>query len=177
MRVALMGGFMGQMVSGLLWLSSAVLATWVSQYWAIAVLVVVGFFIFPLTLLGLKLIGHTAKVAKDNPLNALGMEAAFVLPLCLPLVGAAALYRIDWFYPAFMILVGAHYLPFATTYGMKMFYVLAGVLFTAGFALGYYLQLPFATGAWFTAAVLIAFAFVGRSIALRDGSGADEGRA
>ena len=153
---------MGQLVSGLLWLVSAALATWVTVQAAIGFLVVSGFFIFPLTKLGLRLTGHHARVSPDNPLNALGMQSAFVLPLSLLLVGAATLYRVEWFYPAFMIVLGAHYLPFVTLYGMRMFYALAAILVTAGVALALYLPLPFSTGAWFTAAVLVCFAFLGR---------------
>lgn len=158
-----MGGFMGQLVSAILWFASAALATWGSERWAIGLLVIAGFFIFPLTKLGLLLIGHRATVAKDNPLNALGMQSAFILPLCLLVVAAAALYRLEWFYPAFMIILGAHYLPFVTLYGMKMFYALAGVLVSAGVVLALYLVTPFATGAWFTAVVLTVFAVLGRS--------------
>jgi hypothetical protein len=158
-----MGGFMGQLVSAILWSASAALATWGSERWAIGLLVVAGFFIFPLTKLGLILIGHRAKVSKDNPFNALGMQTAFVLPLCLLVVAAATLYRLEWFYPAFMIVLGAHYLPFVTLYGMKMFYALAGVLVTAGVVLALYVAMPFATGAWFTAAALTVFAFLGRA--------------
>ncbi len=158
-----MGGFMGQLVSAILWAASAALATWGGERWAIGLLVVAGFFIFPLTKLGLMLIGHRAEVSKDNPFNALGMQTAFVLPLCLLVVGAATLYRLEWFYPAFMIVLGAHYLPFVTLYGMRMFYALAGVLVTAGVALALYVAMPFATGAWFTAAALMVFAFLGRA--------------
>lgn len=162
MRIGLMGGFMGQLVSGVLWLSSAALATWSTTQAAIVFLIATGFFIFPLTKLGLTLIGHRARVSPDNPLNGLGMQSAFILPLSLLLVGAAALYRIEWFYPAFMIALGAHYLPFVTLYGMRMFYALAAMLVGAGFVLALYLPLPFSTGAWFTAAVLLCFAFLGR---------------
>ncbi len=162
MRLSLLGGFMGQLVSALLWLASAVLATWWTQRSAIMLLIGAGFFIFPLTKLGLRLIGHREKVSTDNPLNALGMQAAFVLPLSLLLVGAAALYRIEWFYPAFMIVLGAHYLPFVTLYGMRMFYALAAILVAAGVVLALYIQMPFNTGAWFTAAVLAVFAAMGR---------------
>jgi len=163
MRVGLMGGFMGQLVSAILWLASAALATWGSERSAIGLLVVAGFFIFPMTKAGLILIGHRARVSRDNPLNALGMQTAFVLPLSLLVVAAAALYRLDWFYPAFMIVLGAHYLPFVTLYGMKMFYVLAGALVGAGFVLALYVELPFGAGAWFTAAALLGFAFLGRA--------------
>jgi len=162
MRLGLLGGFMGQLISGLLWFGSAALATWGTPGVAIAFLVVAGFFIFPLTRLMLRLIGHRSRVSPDNPLNGLGMQSAFILPLSLLLVGAAALYRIEWFYPAFMIVLGAHYLPFVTLYGMRMFYVLAGILVSAGVVLALYLPLSFSAGAWFTAAVLVLFAFLGR---------------
>jgi len=168
MRTALLGGFMGQLVSGILWLTSAALATWSTDYWAIVVLVAGGFFIFPMTLLGLRIIGHTVKASKDNPFNRLGMQVAFVLPLSLPVVGAAALYRPEWFYPAFMIVLGAHYLPFVTLYGMRMFYVLAGVLVSSGLALAIYLSIPEPSGAWFTGAVLIVFAILGRWFVARE---------
>jgi hypothetical protein len=165
MRLGLMGGFMGQLVSGVLWLVSAALATWSTPGAAIGWLVVAGFFIFPLTKLGLMAMRHRYSVSKANPLNGLGMQAAFVLPLCLPLVGAAALYRLEWFYPAFMIVLGAHYLPFVTLYGMRMFYALAAVLFSAGVVLGLYLHLQSSAGAWFTAAVLLVFAVIGGGLA------------
>jgi len=153
---------MGQLVSAILWFASASLATWGSERSAIGFLVVAGFFIFPLTKLGLTLVGHRTTVSKDNPLNALGMQAAFVLPLSLLVVGAATLYRLGWFYPAFMIVLGAHYLPFVTLYGMRMFYVLAGILVGTGVALALYVAMPFGTGAWFTGAVLLVFAVLGR---------------
>jgi len=178
MRIGLMGGFMGQLVSAVLWAASAALATWSTQRAAITLLIAAGFFIFPLTKLGLRLMGHRAVVARDNPLNGLGMQAAFVLPLSLLVVGAAALYRIDWFYPAFMIVLGAHYLPFVTLYGMRMFYALAGVLVGAGFVLALYLSLPFSAGAWFTSAVLLVFAVLGRTGVARElaGQGATDAR-
>jgi hypothetical protein len=172
MRFGMMGGFMGQLVSGVLWLASAALAIWSTPANAITLLVVAGIFIFPLTKLGLKAIGHRFSVSRGNPLNELGMQAAFVLPLCLPLVGAAALNRLEWFYPAFMIVLGAHYLPFVTLYGMRMFYALGAVLFSAGLMLALYVHLPFAAGAWFTAAVLLAFAVFGGWLVHREAGAA-----
>lgn len=129
---------------------------------AIIVLIGGGFFIFPLTLAGLRIIGHRATVSRDNPLNRLGMQAAFVLPLSLPVVGAAALYRAEWFYPAFMIVLGAHYLPFVTLYGMRLFYALAGLLVSGGLGFALFAPLPPVAAAWSTGAALIAFAVAGR---------------
>lgn len=167
-RQAYLGGFMGQMVSGLLWLASAALATWSSPRSAIILIVLGGCFIFPLTRLGLALIRHPVSVSRGNPLNALGMQVAFTLPLSLPVVGAAALYRLDWFFPAFMIILGAHYLPFVFLYGMRMFAVLAALLVSAGIVLAVYLPMTFAFGAWVTAALLLTFAFVGQWTAARE---------
>lgn len=162
MRAAYLGGFMGQLASALVWFVSAALATWVSDATAMLALAAGGFFIFPLTRLGLWLIGHRVSAGPSNPLNGLAAQVAFVLPLSLPVAGAAMLYRPDWFYPAFMILLGAHYLPFVFLYGMRMFAALCAILVSAGLVLALYLPLPFATGGWFTAAVLLVFALLGR---------------
>jgi uncharacterized protein DUF7010 len=166
-RTTFMGGFVGQLVSGALWLLSAALATWRSPRIAIAVLVLGGALIFPLTQLVLRLMGRPASLPKDHPMNQLAMQVAFTLPLNLPLVAAAAIHRLNWFYPAFMIVVGTHYLPFVFLYGMWQFGVLAAMLIGAGFVMGLYFSSTFSLGAWFTAAALLVFAFVGRSAAAR----------
>lgn len=169
-RRGYLGGFMGQLVSGVLWLASAALATWGSTTAGIWMLVAGGFFIFPLTRLGLLLIGRRVAVPAENPLNGLAMQIAFTLPMTMPLVGAAALYKVEWFYPAFMIVLGAHYLPFVFLYGMKMFAVLAAVLVSVGLTLALYVQLPLPAGGWFTGAALLVFAFLGKGITSREES-------
>jgi len=50
---------------------------------------------------------------------------AFALLRSLPVVGAAARCRIEWFYPAFMVMLGAHCLPFVFLCGMRMFFRIA----------------------------------------------------
>jgi len=168
-RSTFLGGFVGQLVSAVLWGVSAALATWGRPRQAIVVLIVGGFFIFPATQLGLRLLGRTWRLAPSNPFGQLGMQVAFTLPLSLPLVGAAALYRMEWFYPAFMIVLGAHYLPFVFLYGMPLFYALAGVLVAAGFAIGRFSPGPWHLGAWVTAVTLLAFGVVGRFLVSREG--------
>jgi hypothetical protein len=162
------GGFAGQLVSGVLWLASATAASWGSSRAAMLLLVVGGFFIFPLTVTLLRVMGHPARLAPGNPLNALGMQIAFTLPLSLPVVGAATLYREAWFYPAFMVVLGAHYLPFVFLYGMRLFGVLAGVLVSAGILLGMQVPEPFSLGAWITGGVLLVFAVLGRQTVVRE---------
>jgi hypothetical protein len=167
-RNVFLSGFPGQLVSSLVWLVSAVLATWQSPKLAIIALLVGGFFIFPLTQLLLRLMGRPASLPKGHPMNALGMQIAFTLPLNLPLVAAATLYRLNWFYPALMIALGTHYLPFIFSYGMPQFGVLAALLIGAGLIIGLYIPSAFSLGAWLTAVVLLLVAFVGRSVALRE---------
>ena len=168
MRSAFLGGFMGQLVSALLWTIAAVLATWGTPRQAIVFLVIGGMLIFPLTQQGLRLIGRPGRVSSDNALYGLGAQVAFVLPLSLPVAGAAALHRMDWFFPAFMVVLGAHYMPFVFLYGMRMFAALAAILWAAGLGLGLWIDAPFPTGAWLTAGVLLVFAMLGRSRVLAE---------
>jgi hypothetical protein len=157
-RTVFMRGTAGQAVSGLLWLASAALGTWGSPRPGIILLVVAGMFIFPLTQLTLKLFGHSAVLPKTNPFNLLAMLIAFTLPLNLPLVAAAALYNLNWFYPAFMIALGTHYLPFMFLYGMPEFLVLGAVLIGLGVVIAISGPAIFSLGGWVTGLVLLVFA-------------------
>lgn len=167
MRSRFVGGFYGQMVSGLLWLGSAAAATWSTPRTAITLLVVGGFFIFPVTELLIRSGRAPARLSDANPLPQLGMQVAFVLPLSMPLLVPVGLYRLNWFFPAMMVLVGAHYLPFVFLYGMRMFAILTGLLVGGGILFAMYWSHSFAAGAWATGGVLLLFAGIGRTIAAR----------
>jgi hypothetical protein len=169
MRAAFLGGSVGQAVSGTIWLISAVLGTLVGVQAGIISLFALGFFIFPLTQLALRLAGRPVRLSSGNPLEALGRQVAFVLPLCLPVIAAAALYNVNWYYPAFAVVTGAHYLPFVFLYGERLYAILAGLLIVGGAAIGYLLPGAFPPAGWYTAAVLLLFAFLlWRSAAPRD---------
>lgn len=133
-RTRFVGGFYGQLVSGVLWLVAAALATW----------------------------------STANDLRYLGMQAAFVLPLSMPLLLPVGLYRLDWFFPAMMVLLGAHYLPFVFLYGMRMFAVLTALLVGGGVAIARVGPGTLGLGAWYTGATLLLFAAVGRVIVRRE---------
>lgn len=167
-RAAFAGGFMGQLVAGLLWLASACLAQGGASRAAVILLLVGGFFVFPLTLVGLRITGRPAGLPSGHPMNGLGMQVAFTLPLSLPVVGAAALQRPDWFYPAFTIVLGAHYLPFVFLYGMRAYAVLAALLVSSGLFLGLTGVGGFPTGAWLTAGILLVFSGVVRTLVGRE---------
>ena len=145
-----------------IWLLSAALATWGTPRQAILILVIGGMFIFPFTSLVLRLTGGRASLPAGHPMNYLAMQIAFTVPLMLPLVGAATLHRLTWFYPSFMIVVGAHYLPFTFLYGTRLFIGLCAVLVGGGLAFGLWMPGSFAVGGWLTSVALIIADAVGR---------------
>ncbi len=69
-----------------------------------------------------------------------------------------------------MIVLGAHYLPFVFMYGMWQFSVLCAVLVSGGLLIGMYVPQPVSLGAWLTSFVLLIFALIGRTVALREAS-------
>ncbi|HET6199231.1 MAG: DUF7010 family protein [Candidatus Acidiferrales bacterium] len=164
-RSVFIGGFFGQFVTSVIWLVSAALGTWVTPKASILAVVIAGFFIFPLTQLMLRLSGRRASLSKENPFNSLGMQVALVLPFSMLLLVPVGLYNLNWFFPALMILVGAHYLPFATLYGMRMFLFLAGILMAEGLVVVHFFSGRFSLGAWMAGLTLFVFAWIGRSIA------------
>jgi hypothetical protein len=164
-RETFLGGFAGQLVSAVLWGTSAATCTWHSLRLGELVLVLGGFLIFPLTQALLRSMGHAYALPKGHPMNALGIQVAFTLPLTLPLVIGVGALRPAWFYPALMIVMGAHYLPFVFLYGMWQFAVLCATLVASGVLIAMYVPKPISLGAWFTAVLLFVFAFVGRQAA------------
>ena len=170
MRSAFLGGFVGQLVSGLIWLLAAALGAWVSPGYGMGALFFGSMGIFPLTQLGMRLLGRPSKVSPENKLWGLGSQVAFTVPLNFLLVGAATLYCESWFFPAAMIAVGSHYLPFITLYGMKLFGVLCALLVGAGAGLALYGPEVFSLGGWIGGVLLIVFAFAGRAVVLREES-------
>lgn len=164
-RSVYIGGFCGQLVSSAIWLASAALGTWMTPKASILAIVVAGFFIFPVTQVLLRLSGRPARVSRENPLHWLGMQVAFVLPISMLLLVPVGYYRLNWFFPALMILLGAHYLPFAFLYGMRMFLFLAGILIVMGVVIALYFVQTFSLGAWVGGLTLFLFAWIGRSVA------------
>jgi hypothetical protein len=167
-RTVFMGGFAGQLVSGILWLASAALSTWVAPTYGMLGLFFGGMFIFPLTQLTLRMMRRPTKLSPENSLNQLAMQIAFTVPVNFLLVGAATLANMNWFYPAAMIAVGAHYLPFIFLYGMWQFGILAGLMIGGGYVFAQVLPVGFSTGGWITGVLLLVAAVVGLVIFKRE---------
>lgn len=165
-RFNAIGGFWGQLFYSILWLTSAALGTWVTPKASIATIVVGGFFGFPFVQMMLRLSGRRASTSRENPFHWLGMQIALVLPFSMLLLVPVGLYRLNWFFPALMILLGAHYLPFATSFGMRMFLFLAGILLAEGIVVALYFSATFSLGAWIAGLTLFVFAWMGRAIVM-----------
>lgn len=168
MRFAFLGGYAGQMVSGLIWLAASAASTWGRPIVGMLVLSFGCMLIFPLTQGLLHLMGYQAKTSPGNDLWGLGGQIAFTVPINFSLVAVATLYHQNFFFPAAMIVVGAHYLPFVTLYGMNMFGILASLLVIGGMWLALFVPTVFSLGGWLTAVTLILFAFIGRQQVFRE---------
>jgi len=149
-------------VSSIIWPASAGLATWVSPKAGIWTVVVGGFFIYPLTQLLLRLSGRRASVARDNPLGKLGMQIALAGGVPLLLLVPVTEFRLTLFYPALMVIMGAHFLPFTFLYGMRIFMPLGAALAGSGVAIAFYAPGSFSLGGWIGGCILFVFAWIGR---------------
>jgi len=92
------------------------------------------------------------------------MQIAFTLGLSLPLLIPVTEFRLTLFYPALMVLLGAHYLPFASLYGMRMFMPLGVILVSSGLILAHYFPTSFSLGGWIGGLTLFVFAWIGRVV-------------
>jgi hypothetical protein len=161
-RTVFVGGFWGQLVSSAIWLASAALGYWSTPRAAILSIVISGFFIFPAVLVLLRLSGGPTSLSPGNPLWGLGMQIAFTLPLSMLLLIPVTELSLNLFYPALMILLGAHYIPFTFSYGMRMFIPLSAILVSGGVVIAHYFSGSFSLGGWVGGVTLLLFAWVGR---------------
>lgn len=159
-RNVYIGGSVGAMVSGAVWMAAAALGTWSTQRLAIQTLVFGGMLIFPLGQMVLLLMGRRATLQPENPFKALAMQIAFTLPLSIPLAGAAALANPHWFFPAMMLIVGVHYIPFITLYGMHEYALFAAALIAPALAIAVWFPDSGLVAAWLTAATEVLFGVV-----------------
>jgi hypothetical protein len=128
MRRGYLWGATGIMTSGLVWLSAGLVAYYRDPRIAIWVLFIGAGFIVPVSNLIDRLLGAPGKHSKGNPLAALALESTVFMLMCLPLAYGLAMYRIEWFFPAVLMIIGGRYLTFGTIYGTPIYWLLGGVL-------------------------------------------------
>jgi hypothetical protein len=167
MRSHFAGGFYGQLVASVVWSLSASLAAVASPARAMVALVLGGFLIFPFTELFAR-IRRMPTLSKANELTGLGMQIAFVLPTSMLLLVPVVRYNVNLFYPAMMVLLGAHYIPFVFLYGMRVYAGLAALLGGGGVFCALTCGSRFSIGGWYTAALLFLFSLLAKAIAAKE---------
>ena len=159
MRNAYYGGAPGALASALVWLAAGTFATVSSPRDAVWVLLLGGMIIHPMAVLLAKLLGRSGAHAPGNPLAALAMEATVFFLLAISLAYAISLYRLEWFFPAMLLLIGGRYLTFATLYGMRVYWACGATLALAGFVVAQ-AEPPVAVGAFAGALIELLFAAI-----------------
>ncbi len=149
-------GSVGQVVSGTVWLVAAAIATWASVGAGSAALFLGGVLIFPVTSAVLRLRGGPGTLPRGHPMNALAFQVAMTVPLGLLVL--LVLTRDDpaLVFPAAMVVVGAHYLPFVFLYGMPAFWGLGALLVAGGTAVLFVAPAAGVAAGWATGAALVA---------------------
>lgn len=151
------GGYSGPLVCAVLWAVANSTYDLVSPDAGMVVLFFGGMLIFPLSALILKVSTGRSFLPKGHPSTALAMQSAFTVPIGLTVAIALGSYEPSLFFPASLIIVGAHYLVFVTLYGMKAFAWLAGALVILGIVGIYLVPGIGAVSGWLGAAVFLIF--------------------
>jgi hypothetical protein len=151
------GGYSGPLVSAFIWAGANAAYVLGSPETAMAVLFFGGMLLFPLSALILRSTG-SGSLPKGHPSTALAMQSAFTVPLGLLVAIALGSFAPELFFPASLIIVGAHYLVFISLYGMKIYAALGGALALIG-AAGIFVAPGLGSiSGWIGAAVFLAFA-------------------
>lgn len=136
MRDGYLCGAPGVLVSGVVWLVAGAVAVGISGNAAVWALLIGGALIHPLSVVLNKMLGRPGAHAAGNPLARLAAEGTFWLLAGIAIAYALHVLRLEWFFPAMLLLIGGRYLTFQTLYGLRVYWVLGAVLCAVGLALG-----------------------------------------
>lgn len=159
MRTAYYGGAPGMLTSAAVWMVAGVVALRQSPERAVWALFIGGMLIHPLAVVLTKVIGRSGSHSKHNPLGMLALATTFWMIMCLPLAYGVSLRRLEWFFPAMLMVIGGRYLTFPTIFGTRLYWWCGGTLATAGYILATINASP-AGGAFAGAAIEATFAIV-----------------
>jgi hypothetical protein len=142
---------------GILWIISGLISNYTSTITAILFFFFATAVNFPIGELIRKLMKAQNRMSEDNNLAKLFPLLSFTIPLSIPIVFMACQYNINWFFPAFAVLIGAHYLPFVWAYQMPTFAVLGISIVVSASFIGYYYSNSFNLAAYVTGALIVLF--------------------
>jgi hypothetical protein len=112
-RQTYLGAAPHSIIVGSLWIISGIVSNYTSTITAILFFFFATAINFPIGELLRKAFKFPNIMSKENNLDKLFPLLSFTIPLSIPLVYMACQHNINLFFPAFAVLVGAHYLPFS----------------------------------------------------------------
>lgn len=166
MRHAYYDGAPGILVSGLVWVTAALVTYQLGMYKGVWTLLIGGALIHPIGTLVEKAAGRPAKTGKANALNQLAAASTVWLILCCAMAYGLYLLKPALFFPAMMATIGCRYLVFATLFGRPIFWTFGGSLIVAANIL-FFLAVPPAIAAGVCGLIEVVFAFLVYSTASR----------
>lgn len=131
MRTGYGYGSSGVFSSGLVWLCAAVAVKLYDVNTGIWTLIIGGMMIFPLSMLTAKLAGIRGSHDNSNPLGKSAMEGTVWMIMCIPLAFGLSLVKPEWFFQGMLLIISGRYLTFASLYGLKVYWLLGGLLAAA----------------------------------------------
>lgn len=132
MRVAYYDGAPGILISGLVWITAALVCYLVGTNHGVWTLLIGGVLIHPISAIVAKALGRSAKTGRANALNQLGFASTIWLILCCAMAYGLFLFMPALFFPAMMATIGSRYLIFASIFGKSIFWVMGASLIAAG---------------------------------------------
>ncbi|MBK8285228.1 MAG: hypothetical protein IPK97_10330 [Ahniella sp.] len=158
-RFSFFAGATGLFASASVWLAAGLVGLAKSPGIGMLTLFFGGMLIYPLSLVLCRLLGRSGKQLPDNTLANLGMESTVQMLLGIIMAFALASFRIEWFFPAMLVVIGGRYLLFATLYGLKLYWLCGGILIAAAAVL-VMINAPVLWGAFVGSAIEFAFAAI-----------------
>ena len=159
MRHAYYDGAPGVLVSGLVWITAALVCHQLGMHKAVWTLFIGGALIHPIGTIVEKALGRPAKTSKANALHQLAMASTIWLIVCCAMAYGLYLLKPELFFPAMMATIGCRYLVFATLYGRFVFWTFGGTLLVAAY-LAYHFTVPPAAAAGLGGSIEIFFAIL-----------------
>ena len=98
-------------------------------------LIIGGMLIFPTSVMVCKLAGRPGKHSEGNPLAPLAIEGTIWMLLSILTAVGVAFYKVEWFFPAMLLVIGGRYFSFATLYGLRIYWAFGATLAMAGMLL------------------------------------------
>lgn len=159
MRHAYYDGAPGILVSGLVWITAALVCYRLGMHKAVWTLLIGGALIHPIGTIVTKAVGRAAKTSKANALNPLAAASTIWLILCCAMAYGLFLLNPELFFPAMMATIGSRYLVFASVFGRLIFWTLGGSLIVVA-NLTFFSAIPPAVVAGLCGLIEILFAII-----------------